>query len=154
MLKFSVFFNVVDAMLKHVDGFQRRRALIRNTELLQNHWFYNKSRSWQTARTSSLVLLVPSFFVIASGEVRVLINGTEIRTLGKNAYIGERALLFDEPHGSRVSSTEFALIRGAILFERLPPPHGGGQFENCRERFQKVRCFCLIETHAVEFVIC
>jgi len=37
-----------------------------------------------------------SFFVIAEGEVAVLIDGVKRRTLGKNAYFGERALLFDE----------------------------------------------------------
>ncbi len=53
----------------------------------------------------------------------------------------ERDPYREDPLGSRVLSTEFALIRGAIFFERLPPPRGGGQFQNCRERFQKVHCF-------------
>merc|ERR1719424_1788885 len=49
-----------------------------------------------------------SFFVIASGEVTVTIDGRTIRTLAKNAYIGERALLFDEPRSAsvEVSSNE------------------------------------------------
>jgi len=52
-----------------------------------------------------------SFFVIASGEVTVLIDGKTIRTLGKNAYFGERALLFDEPRTAtvEVSSNEAEL---------------------------------------------
>jgi len=37
-----------------------------------------------------------AFFVIASGEVTVKIGGNVVRTLGKNAYLGERALLLDE----------------------------------------------------------
>jgi cGMP-dependent protein kinase len=37
-----------------------------------------------------------SLFVLASGEVRVLINGKIVRTLGTNAFFGERALLFNE----------------------------------------------------------
>jgi len=49
-----------------------------------------------------------SFFVIASGEVLVTIDGKVIRTLAKNSYIGERALLFDEPRSAtvEVSSSE------------------------------------------------
>mmetsp|Transcript_170153 Transcript_170153/g.545657 ORF Transcript_170153/g.545657 Transcript_170153/m.545657 type:complete len:917 (+) Transcript_170153:125-2875(+) len=52
-----------------------------------------------------------SFFVIANGEVTVLINGKTIRTLAKNAYFGERALLFDEPRTAsvEVSSSEAEL---------------------------------------------
>jgi len=52
-----------------------------------------------------------SFFVIASGEVTVLIGGKRIRTLAKNAYFGERALLFDEPRTAtvEVSSSEAEL---------------------------------------------
>jgi cGMP-dependent protein kinase len=42
------------------------------------------------------------FYVIASGEVIVKINGSVVRTLGKNAYFGERALLFDEPRSATV----------------------------------------------------
>jgi cGMP-dependent protein kinase len=37
-----------------------------------------------------------TFHVISSGEAKVMIDGKQIRTLGANAYFGERALLFDE----------------------------------------------------------
>ena len=52
-----------------------------------------------------------SFFVIASGELTVFINDKQIQTLTKNAYLGERALLFDEPRTStvKVSSNEAEL---------------------------------------------
>jgi len=52
-----------------------------------------------------------SFFVIANGEVTVLIDGNKVRTLAKNAYFGERALLFDEPRTAtvEVSSSEAEL---------------------------------------------
>jgi len=52
-----------------------------------------------------------SFFVIANGEVTVMINGTKVRSLAKNAYFGERALLFDEPRTAsvEVSSSEAEL---------------------------------------------
>lgn len=43
-----------------------------------------------------------SFFVIANGEVSVMIDGNMVRNLGKNAYFGERALLFDEPRTATV----------------------------------------------------
>jgi len=49
-----------------------------------------------------------SFFVIAAGEVKVTVGDKLIRTLAKNAYVGERALLFDEPRSAtvEVSSSE------------------------------------------------
>jgi len=49
-----------------------------------------------------------SFYVIASGEVKVSIGGKTIRTMGRNAYFGERALLFEEPRSAsiEVSSQE------------------------------------------------
>lgn len=43
-----------------------------------------------------------SFFVVSKGEVQVLIDGNKVRNLGKNAYFGERALLFDEPRSATV----------------------------------------------------
>merc|ERR1719330_1266234 len=43
-----------------------------------------------------------SFFVVTTGEVQVLIDGKKVRNLGKNAYFGERALLFDEPRSATV----------------------------------------------------
>jgi len=52
-----------------------------------------------------------SFFVISSGEVTVLIDKKKIRTLAKNSFFGERALLFDEARTAtvEVSSTEAEL---------------------------------------------
>jgi len=49
-----------------------------------------------------------SFYVIAQGEVKVSIGSNVIRTMGKNAYFGERALLFEEPRSAtiEVSSKE------------------------------------------------
>lgn len=51
------------------------------------------------------------FFVIASGQVEVQIDGKVVRTLGKNAHFGERALLFDEARTAtvRVTSSEAEL---------------------------------------------
>lgn len=46
-----------------------------------------------------------AFFVISSGEVKVSIDSKEIRTMGKNSYFGERALLFDEPRTASVEVT-------------------------------------------------
>lgn len=47
-----------------------------------------------------------SFFVVRGGEVEVLISGKKIRSMGVNAYFGERALLFDEPRTATVLATE------------------------------------------------
>ncbi|CAE7632087.1 PRKAR1B, partial [Symbiodinium pilosum] len=46
-----------------------------------------------------------SFFVIVSGEVAITINDKFIRAMSKNSYIGERALLFDEPRTATVEVT-------------------------------------------------
>mmetsp|Transcript_154538 Transcript_154538/g.284802 ORF Transcript_154538/g.284802 Transcript_154538/m.284802 type:complete len:938 (-) Transcript_154538:37-2850(-) len=43
-----------------------------------------------------------TFYVVASGEVVVKIDGNVVRTLGKNAFFGERALLFEEPRTATV----------------------------------------------------
>eukprot|EP00931_Biecheleriopsis_adriatica_P025331 TRINITY_DN15587_c0_g2_i1.p1 TRINITY_DN15587_c0_g2~~TRINITY_DN15587_c0_g2_i1.p1 ORF type:complete len:876 (-),score=183.29 TRINITY_DN15587_c0_g2_i1:293-2560(-) len=43
-----------------------------------------------------------SFFVIASGEVQVFIDGKSVRMMAKNTYFGERALLLDEPRSATV----------------------------------------------------
>lgn len=42
------------------------------------------------------------FFVIASGEVGIYINDNFIRTMPRNQFFGERALLFDEPRTATV----------------------------------------------------
>lgn len=44
-----------------------------------------------------------AFYVIAKGEVQVFIGEKLIRNMGKNAYFGERALLFDEPRTATVA---------------------------------------------------
>jgi len=44
-----------------------------------------------------------SFFVIASGEVTVTVNGEKKRTMARNNYLGERALLFDEPRSATIT---------------------------------------------------
>jgi cGMP-dependent protein kinase len=40
------------------------------------------------------------FFIVKSGEVQILLNGRELRKLGKNDFFGEKALLFDEPRSA------------------------------------------------------
>lgn len=63
-----------------------------------------------------------ALFLIASGEVRVFIDGVCIRTMGKNAYFGERALLQPEPRTASitVSSCEAELwVVSRVTFERI-----------------------------------
>lgn len=43
-----------------------------------------------------------TFFVISTGEVRIMIGDRLVRTLASNDYFGERALLFDEPRTASV----------------------------------------------------
>eukprot|EP00928_Gymnodinium_smaydae_P068704 TRINITY_DN5192_c0_g1_i1.p1 TRINITY_DN5192_c0_g1~~TRINITY_DN5192_c0_g1_i1.p1 ORF type:complete len:613 (-),score=170.88 TRINITY_DN5192_c0_g1_i1:200-2038(-) len=45
-----------------------------------------------------------TFFIIMQGDVRVVISGIKVRSMGKNAYFGERALLFDEPRTATVEA--------------------------------------------------
>ncbi|VWU49858.1 cGMP-dependent protein kinase [Hepatocystis sp. ex Piliocolobus tephrosceles] len=44
------------------------------------------------------------FYIIKHGEVEVIKNNKRLRTLGKNDYFGERALLYDEPRTASVIS--------------------------------------------------
>lgn len=59
------------------------------------------------------------FFVIASGEVGVSIGGKFIRTMPRNQFFGERALLFDEPRTATVqvstNEAEFWSIEKTIF---------------------------------------
>lgn len=45
------------------------------------------------------------FYVIAEGEVKVMIGDKLIRSMAKNAYFGERALLFEEPRSATITIT-------------------------------------------------
>mmetsp|Transcript_134223 Transcript_134223/g.233219 ORF Transcript_134223/g.233219 Transcript_134223/m.233219 type:complete len:926 (+) Transcript_134223:259-3036(+) len=45
------------------------------------------------------------FYVIAEGEVRVTIGDKFIRTMAKNGFFGERALLFEEPRSATIEVT-------------------------------------------------
>jgi len=46
-----------------------------------------------------------AFFVLSEGDAQVSINGVRVRSLGKGACFGERAVLFDEPRGATVQIT-------------------------------------------------
>ncbi|CAE7364334.1 Pkg21D [Symbiodinium natans] len=53
-----------------------------------------------------------SFYIVASGQVQVLINGKPVRTLARHGHFGERALLFEEQRRTasvRVLSNEAEL---------------------------------------------
>jgi len=52
-----------------------------------------------------------TFHIVASGEVTIKIDDKMIRTLGKNAFFGERALLFDQP---RTSTVEVSSVSAEI----------------------------------------
>jgi cGMP-dependent protein kinase len=58
--------------------------------------FKKRDKVFQQGETGS------EFYVIASGEVSILIGGKLIRNMGSNAYFGERALLFEEPRTATV----------------------------------------------------
>ncbi|VEV55926.1 cGMP-dependent protein kinase, putative [Plasmodium vinckei vinckei] len=45
------------------------------------------------------------FYIIKTGEVEIVKNNKRLRTLGKNDYFGERALIYDEPRTASVIST-------------------------------------------------
>lgn len=44
------------------------------------------------------------FYIIKNGEVEIVKNNKRLRTLGKNDYFGERALIYDEPRTASVIS--------------------------------------------------
>lgn len=46
-----------------------------------------------------------SFYIISYGTVEVFIDGKSVRNIGKTAYFGERALLFDEPRTATIRVT-------------------------------------------------
>lgn len=46
-----------------------------------------------------------TFYVVSSGEVKVTIKDKLVRVLGKNAYFGERALLFNELRAATIEVT-------------------------------------------------
>lgn len=52
-----------------------------------------------------------AFYIIASGQVQVSIDGKPVRTLARHGHFGERALLFEEPRSAsvRVLSVEAEL---------------------------------------------
>eukprot|EP00928_Gymnodinium_smaydae_P047459 TRINITY_DN31680_c0_g1_i1.p1 TRINITY_DN31680_c0_g1~~TRINITY_DN31680_c0_g1_i1.p1 ORF type:complete len:975 (-),score=246.53 TRINITY_DN31680_c0_g1_i1:76-2736(-) len=45
-----------------------------------------------------------AFFIVANGEVNILLGNEVVRTLGRNACFGERALLLDEPRTAAVKA--------------------------------------------------
>eukprot|EP00913_Durusdinium_trenchii_P023011 g21606.t1 len=52
-----------------------------------------------------------AFYIVASGQVQVIIDGKPVRTLARHGHFGERALLFEEPRTAtvRVLSSEAEL---------------------------------------------
>eukprot|EP00929_Paragymnodinium_shiwhaense_P119598 TRINITY_DN91501_c0_g1_i1.p1 TRINITY_DN91501_c0_g1~~TRINITY_DN91501_c0_g1_i1.p1 ORF type:complete len:2121 (+),score=667.37 TRINITY_DN91501_c0_g1_i1:86-6448(+) len=61
------------------------------------------------------------FIIIHSGQVEIKVNGKRIRTLGMGDYLGERALLFDEPRSATVTATEDCELwkMGKDIFEQV-----------------------------------
>mmetsp|Transcript_44668 Transcript_44668/g.96027 ORF Transcript_44668/g.96027 Transcript_44668/m.96027 type:complete len:479 (-) Transcript_44668:68-1504(-) len=55
-----------------------------------------------------------SFFVVAAGDLEVFIEDRKIRDLGKHAYFGERALLFDEPRTATVQASSDVVEAWAV----------------------------------------
>ena len=51
------------------------------------------------------------FYIVASGQVEVVLDGRTVRTLARHGHFGERALLFEEPRTAsvRVRSPEAEL---------------------------------------------
>ena len=49
-----------------------------------------------------------AFYIIASGQVQVLIDGKPVRTLARHGHFGERALLFEVSFSSRHVATSLA----------------------------------------------
>ncbi|VUZ98190.1 cGMP-dependent protein kinase [Plasmodium vivax] len=66
------------------------------------------------------------FYIIKNGEVEVTKNGKRLRTLGKNDYFGERALLYDEPRTasiiSKATSVECWFVDKSVFLQIIQGP--------------------------------
>ncbi|KAH0482201.1 MAG: uncharacterized protein KVP18_000135 [Porospora cf. gigantea A] len=66
------------------------------------------------------------FFIIRGGEVIVLKNGQKLRTMGKNDYFGERALLYDEPRTATIvavaASTDLWVVDKEVFLSIMRGP--------------------------------
>ncbi|CAK9062046.1 cGMP-dependent protein kinase (TgPKG) [Durusdinium trenchii] len=74
-----------------------------------------------------------AFYIVASGQVQVIIDGKPVRTLARHGHFGERALLFEEPRTATVrvlsSEAELWCLEKAAFVEVLT--------ENLREEIMR-----------------
>nr|QOJ79821.1 PKG Red cGMP biosensor [synthetic construct] len=66
------------------------------------------------------------FYIIKNGEVEIVKNKKRLRTLGKNDYFGERALLYDEPRTasviSKVNNVECWFVDKSVFLQIIQGP--------------------------------
>ncbi|SCP06065.1 cGMP-dependent protein kinase, putative [Plasmodium ovale] len=66
------------------------------------------------------------FYIIKFGEVEIVKNGKRLRTLGKNDYFGERALLYDEPRTasviSKINNVECWFVDKSVFLQIIEGP--------------------------------
>lgn len=77
-----------------------------------------------------------SLFVIQSGECQVLIGGVVKRTLSKNHYFGDRALLFDEPRSATIVVSSNKAELWSIDKANFIPLMGGKMKEELEHRIR------------------
>mmetsp|Transcript_124740 Transcript_124740/g.219664 ORF Transcript_124740/g.219664 Transcript_124740/m.219664 type:complete len:828 (-) Transcript_124740:267-2750(-) len=92
----------------------RKVPIFRHLNVDQTTRFIRALRKRQFAKGDSVFRQGDAgdrLYLIASGEVTIDISGKVIRTMGKNAFFGERSLIFNEPRSANVtcSSKEAAL---------------------------------------------
>jgi len=79
----------------------------------------------------------PMIFVIASGEVRILIDGKPIRDLCKNAYFGERSLLSGENRSATIEAVSSTGCCGSCSTPLLELRTPSSQSRKRMAKFQK-----------------
>ncbi|EAN31256.2 Protein kinase domain protein [Theileria parva strain Muguga] len=67
-----------------------------------------------------------SFYIISKGDVDIIKSGTRLRTLGKNDYFGERALLYDEPRTASVvcssANSDLWVVEKSVFLKIVEDP--------------------------------
>ncbi|UKK01159.2 CGMP-dependent protein kinase [Theileria orientalis] len=66
------------------------------------------------------------FYIISKGEVEIVKGGVHLRTLAKNDYFGERALLYDEPRSASVvcsgSDADLWVVEKSVFLKIVEEP--------------------------------
>nr|XP_027200362.1 cGMP-dependent protein kinase, isozyme 2 forms cD4/T1/T3A/T3B-like [Dermatophagoides pteronyssinus] len=77
-----------------------------------------------------------SFYIISEGELSVVKNGTRLRTLTKNDYFGERALLYEEPRSASIECLSDKAVLWVVTKSVFLSVVEGALLQHLEERIQ------------------